>query len=118
MLQTIEGIAEVNWRDELDAPIVPDWTWSYFVFLTDYSQRTIDNVPRAIKNLVKATVIKPNAGAQTPDPYAEQAIRRFKLDVIQDEDALAGASTDRVRENFRALVRSFELCGGHFVRSA
>ena len=88
---------------------MPDWIWSYFFFLTDYSRRTIDNVPRAIKNLVKATVIQLNAGAQTPDPYAEQAIRRFKLDVIQDEDALAGASTDRVRETFRALVRSFEL---------
>lgn len=43
--------------------------------------------------------------------YADEAIKRFKLDVIEDKDALAGASIDRVREEFWALIRGLELNG-------
>jgi hypothetical protein len=35
--------------------------------------------------------------------------RRLRLDVVEDQEALEGASVDRVRECFRVLVRSFEL---------
>lgn len=42
--------------------------------------------------------------------YADEAFHRFKLDVIEDQDALDGASDDRIREEFRALIRGFNLC--------
>lgn len=42
--------------------------------------------------------------------YAHEVFRRLKFDVVMDREALEGASIDRVRECFRALVRSLELC--------
>ncbi|OJJ85527.1 uncharacterized protein ASPGLDRAFT_24548 [Aspergillus glaucus CBS 516.65] len=46
----------------------------------------------------------------TLSAYGDEAFHRFKLDVIEDQDALNGASDDRIREEFRALIRSFNLC--------
>ncbi|PIG85996.1 hypothetical protein AARAC_011339 [Aspergillus arachidicola] len=41
--------------------------------------------------------------------YADEAIKRFKLDVILDESILADVSEDRVREEFRSLIRGLDL---------
>ena len=49
------------------------------------------------------------AGANPPDSYAEEAFRRFRLDLVDEQESLARASIDRVRECFRALVRDLEI---------
>lgn len=49
------------------------------------------------------------ANANPPDPYAEETFRRFKLDLIYEQESLASALIDRVRECSRALVRSLEI---------
>lgn len=41
--------------------------------------------------------------------HSDEAFRRFRLDLVDDEETLNHASIDRVRECFRALVWSFEL---------
>jgi hypothetical protein len=40
--------------------------------------------------------------------YADEAYRRLKFDVIEDPEALEGATDDRVRECFRANIRGLE----------
>ena len=40
--------------------------------------------------------------------YSDEAFRRLRLDLVDDQEALNHASIDRVRECFRALIRSFE----------
>ena len=50
-----------------------------------------------------------DADSDTPNVYAAEAYGRFLLDLVQDREALDGASADRIRENFRALVRGLEL---------
>lgn len=48
----------------------------------------------------------------TLNPYADEALRRFRLDLVdieQETVAEQPASIDRVRECFRALVRSLEI---------
>ena len=41
--------------------------------------------------------------------YADEVLRRFKLDLVDEHDTLESASIDRVRACFRAHVRSLEL---------
>lgn len=47
--------------------------------------------------------------ADHPDVFANESYRRLRFDVIMDQEALNGASDDRVREFFRAHVRGVEL---------
>jgi hypothetical protein len=49
------------------------------------------------------------ADTAAANPYAKELYRRLRFNVVEDEEALEGASVDRVRECFRALVRSLEL---------
>jgi hypothetical protein len=51
-----------------------------------------------------AEVARRHRGSQARELY-----RRLRLDVVEDQEALEGASVDRVRECFRVLVRSFKL---------
>lgn len=68
-------------------------TWGFRVFVTAYSSPALERMPQAIENLVKVTERGIGGG---PPAYTSEAIRRFKLDVIKDEEALSGASNDRV----------------------
>lgn len=43
------------------------------------------------------------------NPYANEVFRRFELDLVDEQEPLASASIDRVRECFRAQVRSLEI---------
>ena len=45
------------------------------------------------------------AGAEPPEVYADEAYRRLKVELVEDQEVLEGASYDRVRKCFRALVR-------------
>lgn len=76
------------------------------MFVTDYSPANIESIPRAIENLVKS--IERTMRRSLP-AYIGEASRRFKLDVVEDEEALLGASDDRVREEFRAHLRTTRL---------
>ena len=62
-----------------------------------------------MENLLKLQQRTLGAHAEPADVYADRAFRRLRFDLVEDQDALDAASNDRVRECFRALVRSFEL---------
>ncbi|KAL4926704.1 uncharacterized protein BDV17DRAFT_150008 [Aspergillus undulatus] len=97
--------------DDNDEPLpgYGDPTWGFYTFVTDYDADTLENIPRAMGKLVDLT--RRMVGAGTTTAYADEALRRFKIDVVQDEEALSGASDDRVREEFRALLRGLNLLG-------
>jgi len=107
VLNTVRGSEAVIWRD--DEVLVTQPTWGFYVFLTHYDAVTRDSVPRAMEKWVKLLGWRQGANANPPDLYADEAFRRFKLDLVDEQDTLAEASIDRVRECFRALVRSLEI---------
>jgi hypothetical protein len=107
VLKTIRQSEAVVWRD--DDVLVPQPTWGFYVFLTDYDQVTRDSTQRAMENWVELIRQMQGVNANPPDLYANEAFRRFKLDLVDEQEALAGASIDRVRECFRAHVRSLEI---------
>jgi hypothetical protein len=86
-----------------------DPTWGFFLFLTDYSETTKDNMPRAIDNLIKAMRSVLGASAERVHPLCIETYKRLKFDLVEDREALEGASIDRVRACFRALLRSLHL---------
>jgi hypothetical protein len=79
-----------------------DPTWGFYIFVTDYSAKVSENIPQAMETLMG--VVQRGLRYWTCPPYAEEAFRRFKLDLVEDQAALEGASYDRIREEFRALV--------------
>jgi hypothetical protein len=108
LLRIIKKREAATYRE--DRPLAPQPTWGFYVFLLDYDQETRENVPRAMENWVKA--IQLDLRPQYPGDskvYSDEAFARLRLDLVDDEEALDNASIDRVRECFRALVRSFEL---------
>ncbi|KAJ5974095.1 hypothetical protein N7481_011305 [Penicillium waksmanii] len=80
-----------------------DYTWGFWVFVTDYSPETLENIPRAMKNLVRTVERHLRSNKKV---YMDEVARRFKLDVIQDEQILSGTSDDRIREEFRSQLRT------------
>ena len=65
-----------------------------------------------MENWVK--LIRQVQGANNPDSpnlYADEVLRRLRLDLVEiEQETLASpASIDRVRECFRALIRSLEI---------
>jgi hypothetical protein len=111
LLDTVRFYNETIYRK--DEAFISEPTWGFYVFLTDYDQATRDNIPRAMENWVKA--IQRGLRPRYPDQskiYSDEAFRRLRLDLVDDEEALNHASIDRVRECFRALVRSFQLADG------
>ena len=107
LLEDLRHNEACSWRE--DETFTPQPTWGYYVFLTDYDQITKDSLPRAMENLVEVTRRSQGADATPPNLYADEVFRRFRLDLVEDQDALESASFDRVRACFRAHVRSLEL---------
>lgn len=107
----LDVIAECEAVDDRDdrTDTTCDLTWGFHVFLTDYSQLTEELLPRAMENLARVQQRNPRPGGDPPDVYAQELARRFRVDLVHDQEALQGASFDRVRENFRALVRKLDL---------
>lgn len=62
-----------------------------------------------MENWVELIRWMPGANADPPGQYANEALQRFRLDLVEERESLESASIDRVRECFRALVRSFEI---------
>lgn len=88
---------------------IPDRTWGFYIFVTEYSPAAQTALPEVLNKLVQCANLELDwhlKQAFTSRVVAEEARRRFKLDVVSDEAILANASTDRVREEFIALVKS------------
>jgi hypothetical protein len=108
LLQRIEKWEKRGmWED--GRSVEPNPTWGFYVMVTDYSQTAKDNIDRAMENLLRVQHRALGANADPPDVYADEAYRRLKFDVVENPEALEGASGDRVRECFRALIRGLEL---------
>lgn len=108
LLQKVERLKTVyNEHDEI---LAVDPTWGFYAFVVDYDPDTLGKIPRAIQNLIDVT--RRNIRAGSTSAYTDEALRRFKVDVVQDEEVLSGASDDRVREEFRAQLRGLRQLGG------
>ncbi|KAJ5404502.1 hypothetical protein N7509_004373 [Penicillium cosmopolitanum] len=81
-------------------------TWGFWVFVTEYSSSVLEKVPEAMENLVKVT--ERNLLDSLP-AYGGEVARRFKLNVVQDKEVLEGASDDRIREEFKSLLRGLNF---------
>jgi hypothetical protein len=114
LLQLIDSWARTDWDDDPRAPRPYDGTWGYYVFLTSYDDATLEKVEQAMDNWVRL-VERRLATAEGPHDKNEELRKRFKLELIKDEAELAGASDDRVRENFCALMRDLDLWRGTYV---
>ena len=87
---------------------IRDRTWGFYVFVTDYSSIAQAALPEVLDKLVQCAHLELDWHLKqtfTSPVVAEEARGRFKLDVVFDETTLADASTDRVREEFIALVK-------------
>ena len=78
--------------------------------LTDYSQAALNNVDRAMENLLRVQRRSLGAEQHPPNPYADEVYRRMRFDLVEDPAALDSASHDRVRACIRAQIRGLELC--------
>lgn len=81
-----------------------DPTWGFYIFVTDYSTEVSENIPQAMETLMG--VVQRRLRYWTCLPYAEEAFCRFKLDLVEDQATLEGASYDRIRAEFRALIQA------------
>ncbi|KAH0001708.1 hypothetical protein KCU78_g14742, partial [Aureobasidium melanogenum] len=97
----------VSFRSDERMP-PPDPTWGFTVFVTAYDDRSRAQLSQAMQNWIRVQERKLENGYTLP-AFAAEAWKRFKLDVIEEQEALDGASDDRVRAEFRALVRGKEL---------
>ncbi|KAF4456828.1 hypothetical protein F53441_1125 [Fusarium austroafricanum] len=61
-----------------------DPTWGFYVFFTLYTTGALENIESAVSS-------------------------RFKLDILQEREALEDASNDRIREEFNSRIRALDL---------
>lgn len=108
LLHSVTKWENMSFRED-GMPVEWDPTWGFYLFLTDYTEAVKDKLPGAIEKLIRAQQRKVRADSVIADPYAKELYRRLRFDVVEDQEALEGASVDRVRECFCALVRTFEL---------
>lgn len=86
-----------------------DPTWGFGVMLVDYSPAARDNVERAMDNLLRLQEKVLGANTYPPDVYADEIYRRLRFDLLEDRDALEGASLDRVCQCYLAYLRDLGL---------
>nr|OQO31168.1 hypothetical protein B0A51_01900 [Rachicladosporium sp. CCFEE 5018] len=106
LLKHIHDGETVRWRE--DEQITPNPTWGYYVFLTSYTPVTREKLTRALENLCEVQTHTINVEYTLP-VFADEAIKRFQLDLIDDQSTLVDASDDRVRAEFRAIIRGLNL---------
>lgn len=102
LLRVVERWENVRSKDGR-VTLERDPTWGFYAFITDYSAKVTKNIPRAMETLTG--IVRRELHRFTYSPYAEEAFRRFKLDLIEDEAVLEGASYDRIRAEFEALIQ-------------
>jgi hypothetical protein len=109
LLRIVEqGENRTMWSD--GRAVESDPTWGFYIMVTDYSQTARNNLDQAMENLLRVQHRHLKVDADPPDVYANEAYCRLKFDVVLNQEALDGASDDRVRECFRAHIRGLELC--------
>jgi hypothetical protein len=108
LLKEIDSWATVDWDEDVRAPRPYDGTWGFYVFLTSYDDATLEKLEQAMVNWVQV-VERHLEAREGPEDRKEELRKRFKLELIKDEEELAGASDHRVRENFRALMGGLDL---------
>ncbi|RYN24451.1 hypothetical protein AA0113_g10105 [Alternaria arborescens] len=108
LLEEIDSWATVDWDEDVRAPRPYDGTWGFYVFLTSYDDATLEKLEQAMVNWVQV-VERHLEAREGPEDRKEELRKRFKLELIKDEEELAGASDHRVRENFRALMGGLDL---------
>ncbi|ODM19646.1 hypothetical protein SI65_04631 [Aspergillus cristatus] len=113
-------LEEVELREvvfnEAEEILARDPTWGFYAFIMDYPPDMLEKIPQAMENLIEVT--RRNIRAQSTSAYTEEAFRRFKLGVVEDKEALSGASDDRVRAEFRAQLRTLQQLGENdFIRT-
>lgn len=75
-------------------------------FVTDYSADILEKTPQATDHLIEVT--RRNIRVQSTSASTDEAYRWVELSVVEDEEALSGASDDRIREEFRAHLRTLQ----------
>nr|OQO31210.1 hypothetical protein B0A51_02050 [Rachicladosporium sp. CCFEE 5018] len=106
LLKHIQDGETVRWRE--DEQITPNPTWGYYVFLTSYTPATRAKLTRALEKLCDVQAYTISIEYTLP-VFADEAIRRFQLDLIDDQNTLEDASDDRIRAVFRAIIRGLDL---------
>ncbi|KAJ4324479.1 hypothetical protein N0V84_003903 [Fusarium piperis] len=105
-----DGQIDLRNQDEF----TPEVTWGLCIFVTSYSKEAQKNLDSALSMLVKVVDrhfrenISPEFAA-----FGQEAFKRFKLDVFENQELLEDASGDRVREEFNSYVRSLHLWDAH-----
>lgn len=95
-----------DWNDEI---LGVDPTWGFYAFVVDYDPDTLGKIPAAMHNLIEVT--RRNIRAQSTSAYTDETLRRSKIDVMQDEEALPDAIVRCIREEFRAHLRGLHQLG-------
>ncbi|KAL4895671.1 hypothetical protein BDV59DRAFT_199662 [Aspergillus ambiguus] len=106
-LATQDGVRELLRAIDEKQSLDNDPTWGFYVFVTAYSSIAQDRLPQAIRNWVK--LIEHSLRYLTLSVFTEEAARRLKLSVVENRDALEGASDDSIRAEFEALLRDKKL---------
>lgn len=104
---TQDGIHELLRAIDQKQSFNNDPTWGFYVFVTAYSSIAQDRLLQAIENWVK--LIEHSLRYLTLSAFTEEAARRLRLDIVENRDALEGASDDRIRAEFEALLRDKKL---------
>jgi hypothetical protein len=110
LLEHIDKWADCEFHEDGRPPGPVDGTWGYHVFLTSYDAATREKLELAMTNWVR--IVQRHIASDSsdaPDDKKEELRVRFKFELVEDEEELSDASDDRVRENFRALMRNLDL---------
>lgn len=86
-----------------------DPTWGFYAFVVDYDPDTLGKIPAAMHNLIEVT--RRNIREQSTSAYTDEALRRFNIVVVQNSEALSGASDDGIQEEFRVHLRGLHQLG-------
>ncbi|RSM20133.1 hypothetical protein CDV31_000928 [Fusarium ambrosium] len=97
----LKSIDRRSHRLDVDGP-----TWGYFIFVTSYSEVAMQNLESAAEKVVE--VVRRSL-TQSHPAFGAEATKRFRLDLIQDPEALQDASDDRIREEFNAMLKGHGL---------
>ncbi|KAF5671746.1 hypothetical protein FHETE_3959 [Fusarium heterosporum] len=105
LLQTVER--NLHHGPDVSGSGLGEPTWGFYVFVTAYSAEAREKLPSALKIMVE--ISRRAFSIEAHPDFAAEAYKRFKLDVIQDKEALGDASDDRIRNEFDSLTRALGL---------
>ncbi|KAJ4122958.1 hypothetical protein NW768_009949 [Fusarium equiseti] len=104
-------IEECNMDFREDGTTPKDLTWGPTIIVTAYSEAAKRDLDKAITKLVEV-IHRYFLRCRKTAPFSNEAFKRLRLDVIENQDLLENASDDRVREEFNAHIRALRLFPG------